>query len=109
MNEKMKLKVIKREYVGYRVTKNFPQEYLMQKAKAQVEVRSRLKGEAMKYDINNPPAHPYWCDDCAGKAPFSIMGCPIKHEEGCVRENKDAMEVYEKAKAWCLATKGTIK
>lgn len=44
-----------------------------------------------------PPPHPYWCDDCGGKAPFTIPGCPIEHSSDCPRHGEDAMEVYKAA------------
>lgn len=41
--------------------------------------------------------HPYWCDDCGRKAPFTIPGCPIDHEKDCPRFGEDAMQIYREA------------
>lgn len=50
------------------------------------------------------PYHPYWCDECGHKAPFTIPGCPIEHSKECPREGEDAMRVYNEAKQYVQAT-----
>lgn len=55
-----------------------------------------------------PPFHPFWCDDCGGKAAFTIRGCPVVHDEDCPRFGENPDEVYERARAWCLKTGGVI-
>jgi hypothetical protein len=55
------------------------------------------------------PNHPYWCDDCGGKAPFTIPGCEIDHDKGCPRENEDAMAVFRAAAEYCKTTGKAIK
>ena len=42
--------------------------------------------------------HPFYCDDCGNKAPFTIAGCPIEHDADCPRFGEDAMQVYEQAR-----------
>ncbi len=52
-----------------------------------------------------PPAvHPFWCDDCGRKAPFTIRGCEIPHESDCSRAHEDAERVYVAAVEWCKRT-----
>ena len=55
-------------------------------------------------EIEDPPPHPYYCDDCDGRAPFTIPGCEIAHALRCPRHGEDAMAVFERAKAYCRRT-----
>jgi hypothetical protein len=55
------------------------------------------------------PPHPYWCDDCDGKAAFTIRGCPIEHESDCPRHGEDAEAVYQAAVAYVKATGKAIQ
>jgi hypothetical protein len=55
-------------------------------------------------DTTTIPPHPYFCDDCGGRAPFTIPGCPIAHARLCPRHAEDPMAVYERAKAYCQRT-----
>ena len=53
--------------------------------------------------------HPYWCDECHGKAAFTIPGCDIDHTEECSRAGEDAMAVYRAAVDYCTKTGESIK
>lgn len=48
--------------------------------------------------------HPYWCDDCGGRAPLTIPGCPIDHLSDCPRFGEDPMVVYKAAVTYVKAT-----
>lgn len=50
------------------------------------------------------PPHPYWCDDCGGKAPFRIRACEIEHAKGCPRFGEDADAVFWAAFDYVRAT-----
>lgn len=52
--------------------------------------------------------HPFWCDECGAKAPFTIPGWPIEHESWCSFKDEDPEERWEKAKEYCLRTGKTI-
>jgi hypothetical protein len=54
------------------------------------------------------PVHPFWCDECGAKAPFTIKGCDIPHDSDCHRRGEDAMGVWEAAVDWCKATGESI-
>jgi hypothetical protein len=43
------------------------------------------------------PSHPFWCDDCGGKAPFTIKGFEIDHDPECPRHGEDAEAVFDAA------------
>ncbi len=61
------------------------------------------KQNTIEIELTAPP-HPYWCDDCGQKAPFTIPGCPIEHSRDCERYNEKPMSVYEKAVNYCRTT-----
>lgn len=54
------------------------------------------------------PPHPYWCDECDGKAPFTIPACPIEHSEDCSRFGEDARQVYAVAVEYVKVTGKSI-
>lgn len=54
------------------------------------------------------PPHPYWCDDCGAKAPFTIPGWPIDHTEDCSRFGEDARQVYLDAVEYVTTTGESI-
>lgn len=56
-----------------------------------------------------PPPHPYWCDDCGAHASFTIPGCGISHKRGCTRYGEDPRAVYDTAFEYCVRTGKTIK
>lgn len=59
--------------------------------------------------LEQRPRHPFWCDECGGKAPFTIKGSPIRHHRDCPHHGEtytDAERLYEEAKAWCLRNPG---
>ncbi len=51
-----------------------------------------------------PPAHPFWCDDCGAKAGFTLKGCAIDHALDCPRFGENPEHVYEAAKDYCRRT-----
>jgi hypothetical protein len=55
-------------------------------------------------DDEQSPVHPFWCDECGGKAAFTIQGCPIQHAAACPRRGEDPMTVFARAKAYCQRT-----
>jgi hypothetical protein len=55
-------------------------------------------------DTMTRPPHPYFCDECGGRAPFKIAGCPVEHALSCPRHGEDPMAVFERAKAYCRET-----
>lgn len=63
-----------------------------------------LKGSALPAR----PVHPFWCDDCGAKAPFTINGCGIPHPVDCSRHGEDAISVFQAAVEWCKATGRSI-
>ena len=54
------------------------------------------------------PPHPYWCDECGQKAPFTIPETPVEHQEWCSRYGEDAVKVFADARDWCIATGKSI-
>lgn len=49
------------------------------------------------------PRHPFWCDECGGKAPFRIKGCTIDHRPDCQfygETSRQAERLHEAAVAW---------
>lgn len=55
------------------------------------------------------PVHPFWCDDCGGKAGFTIPGCPVDHAPDCPRFGEDPMQVYVTAVKFCRETGEVIR
>ena len=45
-------------------------------------------------EIYDVPFHPYWCDECGGKAPFKILSCEIDHVYGCSRFGEDSRKIW---------------
>lgn len=54
------------------------------------------------------PVHPFWCDECGQKAPFTITGCGIAHRAECSRHDEDPYEVFDAAVEWCKKTGDSI-
>lgn len=54
------------------------------------------------------PPHPYWCDECGRKAPFTMRGCEIEHEEGCPRFGEDGYAVWLSAYEYVKRTGKSI-
>lgn len=48
----------------------------------------------LAHRLADVPPHPYWCDECGGKAPFALRECPIEHKEDCPRFGEDANAVW---------------
>jgi hypothetical protein len=70
---------------------------------------SRFHRHKSTVDPDPPPPHPYWCDECGGKAAFRMKGFPIDHFPDCTRRReteKDAEAAYDLAKAWCKRNPG---
>jgi hypothetical protein len=56
----------------------------------------------------DPPHHPFWCDECGQKAPFTINGCGIPHDLACSRHGENPTETWKRAVDWCRATGESI-
>lgn len=57
------------------------------------------------------PRHPFWCDECGGKSPFTIRGCPITHANDCPHHpdtDEKAESRYTAAVAWLKANSGSV-
>lgn len=53
---------------------------------------------------DKPALHPYWCDSCGEKSPFTIPGSPVEHEADCERHGEDPVAVYRAAVEYCRKT-----
>lgn len=74
---------------------------------AQVTTETTTPTEARKKRPIMPP-HPFWCDYCGQKAPFTIRGCEVPHADDCPRRNENAEAIYQAAVDWCRETGETI-
>lgn len=60
------------------------------------------------FEYVDRPAHPFWCDHCGQKAPFTIRGCEIPHLDGCSRRGEDPELAYARAAEWVRQTREPI-
>lgn len=61
--------------------------------------------------LEQMPRHPFWCDECGGKAPFTIKGSRIDHDRSCPlygETERQAEERYERAVAWLRRNPGKV-